>query len=321
MAESDVMSAIQDFTAHTSGVVGVAAKHLETSERISHNADTVFFTASTLKVPLLVELYRQVDAGIIDVHQRIDLTDILRVPGSGVLKELASGLQPTVHDLAMLMIIISDNTATDILYNRVGGDNINNTMRQLGLTHTHIPMTCRELLYGITGLDVGKPAHTYQLASDRLKNREFVLEGDGFSEDKSDVSSPNDMCHLLELIYEGDILSPQSREAALGYPQASAVEHGYSTRASFGNSGRPQNRQLPRRPLRCRDRVFPHRSIHSGDYGETDDGWRSIERRCQSCCYLQGGLRGVRWIVSRSVSWGMGGSMGRQLYLPQNRTL
>lgn len=215
MAESGVMSTIQDFTAHTGGVVGISAKQLETGARVNHNADTVFFTASTLKVPLLVELYRQVDAGIIDVNQRIDLTDALRVPGSGILKELASGLQSTVHDLAMLMIIISDNTATDILYNRVGGDNINNTMRQLGLTHTHIPMTCRELLYSITGLEVENPMHTYQLASDRLKNREFVLEGDGFSEDKSDVSSPNDMCRLLELIYDGDILSPQSREAVL----------------------------------------------------------------------------------------------------------
>ena len=215
MTESNVMSAIQDFTAQTGGIVGIAAKHLKTNKRIHHNADRVFFTASTLKVPLLVELYRQVDAGLIDVNQRIDLTDALRVPGSGVLKELASGLKPTVHDLAMLMIIISDNTATDILYNRVGGDNINNTMQQLGLTHTHIPMTCRELLYSITGLEVENPVHTYQLSSDRLKKREFVLEGDGFSEDKSDVSSPNDMCRLLELIYDGDILSPQSREAVL----------------------------------------------------------------------------------------------------------
>jgi beta-lactamase class A len=215
MATSGVMSAIQGVTAQTGGIVGVAAKHLETDKHVSHNAEAVFFTASTLKVPLLVELYRQVDADIIDVNQRIDLTDALRVPGSGVLKELSSGLQPTVHDLAMLMIIISDNTATDILYNRVGGDKINNTMRQLGLTHTHIPMPCRELLYSITGLEVENPAHTYQLASDRLKKQEFVLEADGFSEDKSDVSSPNDMCRLLELIYDGDILSPQSREAVL----------------------------------------------------------------------------------------------------------
>lgn len=215
MAESGVMSAIQDFTAQTGGIVGIAAKHLETDDRVCHNADTVFFTASTLKVPLLVELYRQVDAGVVDVNQRVELTDALRVPGSGVLKELSVGLQPTVHDLALLMIIISDNSATDILYNRVGGKNINDTMQRLGLNHTHIPMPCRELLYSITGLEVENPDHTYQLASDRLKNREFVLGGDGFSEDKSDVSSPDDMCRLLELIYSGDILSPQSREAVL----------------------------------------------------------------------------------------------------------
>ena len=215
MAESKVMSAIQDVTSQTEGIVGVAAKHLETGRNIRHNADTVFFTASTLKVPLLVELYRQVDGGVIDPNQRIELTDSLRVPGSGVLKELSTGLQPTVHDLAMLMIIISDNTATDILYDRVGREDINNTMRQLGLTQTHIPMTCRELLYSITGLGVKNPAHTYQLASDQLKTQQFVLEADGFSEDKSDVSSPNDMCRLLELIYNGDILSPQSREAVL----------------------------------------------------------------------------------------------------------
>ena len=90
-------------------------------------------------MPLLVELYRQVDAGIIDVNQRVDLTDALRSAGvwrpQGAISEASADGSPT---WAMLMIIISDNTATDILYNRVGGDNINNTMRRLGLNHTHI---------------------------------------------------------------------------------------------------------------------------------------------------------------------------------------
>ena len=80
-----------------------------------------------------------------------------------------------------------------------------------------------ELLYSITGLEVENPGHTYQLASDRLKKREFVLAGDGFSEDKSDVSSPDDMCRLLELIYNGDILSPPVTRGGLGYPQTSAA--------------------------------------------------------------------------------------------------
>ena len=66
------------------------------------------------------------DQGKVDLNQRVELTDAHRTPGSGVLKEMGAGLQPTIHDLAMLMIIISDNTATDILYNLVGRANLNN---------------------------------------------------------------------------------------------------------------------------------------------------------------------------------------------------
>lgn len=197
------------------GTVGVAAKHLRTGTEFRHNADELFFTASTFKVPLLVELYRQVDQGKIDLAERVELTNAVRVPGSGVLKNLGTGLQPTLHDLAMLMIIISDNSATDILYEKVGGENINNTMRELGLTKTRIPMTTRQLLYSIVGLDPQDPMHTYQMASDKLFIQQYVPDADGFSEEKSDVSSPGDMSLLLELLHEGDILSPSSREGAL----------------------------------------------------------------------------------------------------------
>jgi len=209
------MSAVESAISRVQGVVGVAARHLETGKEIRHNADSVFFMASTLKVPLLVELYRQVDEGAIDVNQRATLTDTLRVPGGGVLKELASGLQPTIHDLAMLMIIISDNSATDSLYNLVGRDNLNNTLQQLGLNQTHIPMTCRELLYSITGLDTTNPSHTHQLASKKLNTRQFDLESDGFSEERSNVSTPDDMCKLLELVLCGNFLSAPSQQAIL----------------------------------------------------------------------------------------------------------
>lgn len=209
------MTAVQNAISQVQGTIGVAARHLETGKEIRHNADTVFFTASTLKIPVLVELYRQVDQGKVDLSRRIDLTDSLRVAGSGVLKEMSNGLQPTVHDLAMLMIIISDNGATDVLYNLVGGEAINNTMRQLGLTKTRIPMTCRELIYSIVGIDTKAPPHMYNLASDRLFKQQHALDEDAFSEDKTNVSSPDDMCRLSELIYRGDILSPSSREAVL----------------------------------------------------------------------------------------------------------
>ena len=209
------MTSVETAISRIEGTVGVSARHLETGQRIQHNAAAVFFTASTLKVPLLVELYRQVDRGDIDLNQRIELTDNLRVPGSGILKEMTAGLNPTVHDLAMLMIIISDNTATDILYNLVGGDNLNNTMQQLGLLKTRIPMTVRQLLFSVVGLDMNNPDHTYAVCTERLFNEEYVPDGAGYDLDRSDVSSPRDMCSLLELLYSGDILSPASREGAL----------------------------------------------------------------------------------------------------------
>ena len=173
------MSSVESAIASVPGVVGVAAKHLDSGEEILHNASDVFFTASTFKVPLLLELFRQVDNGRIDLSERLDLNRNHRVPGSGVLKELGEGLRPTLRDLATLMIIISDNTATDILYERVGGNNIANTMRNLGLNQTNIPMTTRQLLYSVVGMDPAQPTHTYQMASDKFRevfgNGQIVL--------------------------------------------------------------------------------------------------------------------------------------------------
>ena len=209
------MTNIQTAISGIEGTVGLSARHLESGREIQHNAADVFFTASTLKVPVLVELYRQVDLGAVDLNQRVELTDRHRVPGSGILKEMTAGIRPTVHDLAMLMIIISDNTATDILYNLVGGDNLNNTLRELGLRTTRIPMTVRQLLFSVVGLDPGNPDHTYETCASRLFNQEYLLDGAGYDIDRSDVSSPGDMCKLLELLYSGDLLSNASRNGAL----------------------------------------------------------------------------------------------------------
>ena len=112
----------------------------------------------------------------------------------------------------MLMIIISDNMATDILYHMVGRENLGARLRTLGLSKTQIPMTTRELLYSVVGLDVDNPLHTYAMATDKLYLRQFVMSSDGFSEEKSDVSSPNDMCHLLEMVYRGEVLAESSRD-------------------------------------------------------------------------------------------------------------
>ena len=208
------MSVVESAISQVPGIVGVAARHLEAGKELRHNAGEVFFTASTKKIPILVELYRQADEGRVSLDERIELTESLRVPGSGVLKELAPGLQPTLHDLALLMIIISDNVATDTLYHMVGRERLDETMRGLGLTKTRIPMGSRDLLYSITGVDEDDP-QGLALVSERLARREVVPDSDALSEERSSVSSPEDMVRLLEMVYRSEVLSQSSREAVL----------------------------------------------------------------------------------------------------------
>ena len=211
------MTTLSEAVSEVPGVVGVAARHLQTGQTIGHNADTVFFTASTFKVPILAELYRQVDAGTLDMGQRVELTDGLRVPGSGVLRELGSGLAPNLHDLAMLMIIVSDNLATDILYHTVGKDSLNRTMADFGLSKTKLPMSCRDLLFSLAGLTVSESLDDFWEVSDRVEQgyRGLSPDCDALNEEKSDVSSPADMVSLLEIVHNGDFLSEGSRDGML----------------------------------------------------------------------------------------------------------
>ena len=209
------MNTLESAIAAVPAVTGMAAKHLETGQELAHQADDLYFTASTFKVPILIELYRQVDMGIIDPSARLELTDADRSPGSGVLKELAGGLRPTVRDLATLMIIVSDNTATDMLYHLVGRDRLNDTMRDLGLHQTSLPMSCKDLLNSMYGVDTDDVFEGIRQVADALAHGRVVAGSDGLSEERSDVSSPRDMVRLLEMLHRGDLLSETSTAAVI----------------------------------------------------------------------------------------------------------
>ena len=220
------MNTLESAIAAVPAATGMAAKHLDTGQELAHSADDIYFTASTFKVPILVELYRQVDMGIVDPAARLELTDDDRSPGSGVLKELASGLRPTLRDLATLMIIISDNTATDMLYRLVGPDRLDKTMQDLGLHQTSLPMSCRDLLNSMYGVETDDVFEAIRLVSDALALGRVVAGSDGLSEERSDVSSPRDMVRLLEMLHRGELLSEPSTAAVmdiLGRQQAATI--------------------------------------------------------------------------------------------------
>lgn len=132
----DLLKTKIDTIAHgVSADWGIYIKSLDTGEEVAINADVPMDTMSAIKIPLLVDVYRQVDAGKIDPTQRVAMATADKRFGTGVLRTLDPGLELSFHDALMLMIIQSDNTGTDLAFSRVGGPaHVTATMRQLGLT-------------------------------------------------------------------------------------------------------------------------------------------------------------------------------------------
>jgi beta-lactamase class A len=125
---------LQVLSQRTHGTLGVAARNLQTGEEVTWQAERAMPTASTFKFPLLVELFAQAEAGALDLDERVPLQADDQVGGSGVLRDLLPGLKPTLRDLAMLMIVVSDNSATNMLLDRVSGPPaVTAAMQALGL--------------------------------------------------------------------------------------------------------------------------------------------------------------------------------------------
>jgi beta-lactamase class A len=166
------------------GVVGVVIQDLDGEARLALNEDVVFTQASSIKLPLLVELFRQVDEGRQDLDAIVVLDEDDVVPGSGVLQQLTPGeVRLPLRDFATLMITVSDNTATNMIIDRVGMENVNETMARLGLPHTKLQR--------------------------KMQDSEAVRA------DRENLSTPGEQARLLELIYRGEVLSEASREEVL----------------------------------------------------------------------------------------------------------
>lgn len=216
ITQQEFTEAMDTFFTGLGGPVGVMVDHLDTDLELTYNADERYPTASTLKAPLLYELFRQAEEGKVDLTERVTLSHDNRVPGSGVLQDLDEGLQPTIRDLAELMIIVSDNWATDLLYERIGKEAVATTLKQLGMSSTFIPLTIREMFCVIAEKDSNDSAVDYQTLKDHLKNAKPNPDNLAFSgETSNDVSSPRDMARLMRLIHQGEGLTEDGREGVL----------------------------------------------------------------------------------------------------------
>jgi len=127
-----------EFEPASGGRITFACHNLVTGVRLGHRADERVPTASVIKLPILVHMALAAADGALDWAEQLTLTDAVKVPGTGVLKELSAGLSVSLRDLAMLMTVLSDNTATNMLIDRLGIAAVNERLRSLGLHHTRL---------------------------------------------------------------------------------------------------------------------------------------------------------------------------------------
>ena len=169
---------ILDVDRNLDGVMGVALVDLTDGHRYLLHANDVFPQASSIKICVLAELYRQVQQG------KLKLTDLYTVIASDLVQDsdIMSGLTPgvtriTLRDLATMMVAVSDNSATNVLIDRVGMDNVNALLSSQGLAQTRL--------------------------------RRKMMDVKAAAEGRENVSTPDEMMRLLEALYRGEILNKE----------------------------------------------------------------------------------------------------------------
>jgi beta-lactamase class A len=199
------------------GTIGVYARNIETGVEVSYKADDRFPMASVYKIPIMAQVFREVDAGRLNLTDRIELTEADKRLGSGLFMYMTPGLKPTLHDLLTMMIVVSDNTATDKLLGIVGPKNVNAMLATLAIKDVRVDRPTSDIIadwlaYGAPG--IGKLTLA-QMVSDpsffASFTREQMEKSDKFFlDDPRDHASPRGIADLLVKIFRNEAASEKS---------------------------------------------------------------------------------------------------------------
>src|SRR5262249_51057163 len=209
------------------GKVGVFVRNVETGAETGWNADEQFPMASTYKVAIMAQVFREVDAGRMKLDERVTLTPADARLGSGLLPYFSPGLSPTIHDLLLLMITVSDNVATDILLRRVGAKNVTAMLRQMGIDAMRVDRSTEEIIgsyleaadprfRGISGAELA--AHPEKFPA--MTKEQTEKADKAIVDDPRDHASPRAMAELLTRIVKNQAASEKSCADMLGIMQA-----------------------------------------------------------------------------------------------------
>lgn len=179
----------------TPGTLGYCVMTVGGEVLFSRNADETFPQASAIKIPILLEALVQREADKLDWNERVSIERENKVSGSGVLAEFSNGgSQLSVGDLCTLMILVSDNTATNIVIDRVGMQNVTERMASLGCPHT--------------------------------KLRRVMMDTAAAARGEENVSTPADAARIMQLLARGEFLNREISSDALAIlrkPKSTAI--------------------------------------------------------------------------------------------------
>ena len=187
------------------GVAGVAILDIRSGQRLGVNADEVFPTASSIKIHVLTQLLLRAERGEVDLAQPMSVVPDEIVLGSGVIAHLEGPVELTLLDMAILMIIASDNTATNICMRVAGLEATNQLLDGLGLTQTRVR---REMMDQLAAV-----------------------------QEQENVSTPNELVQMMALLHGG---KPQANVASkaleiLRKPKNSTLTEALPTGTKFAN--------------------------------------------------------------------------------------
>jgi beta-lactamase class A len=192
-----LQASIERTTRSINATWGVFIKSLETDEEIAIGADRQMETMSTIKIPLMVEALEQIKAGRFKLTDTYTFAQADSQPGTGTIQRLDPGAVMTIKDLMTMMIIVSDNTATEVLYRMVGGPAaVNARMDALGLPRTR-------------ALNV--PSRWFPALRAAPTTEQFYRDG----KHPFGLSTPREMGRLLEMMERGTLVDKPSSELML----------------------------------------------------------------------------------------------------------
>lgn len=219
-ASSDLQACLNDgvreILSGFRGSAGIFAKDLKRGAVYAYHADELFATASWFKLPVMVELFRRAEDGELRLTDRRQASPAASRHGSGVLKHLRHGAELSLLDFCRLMIIFSDNVATDTVMEVVPAATVNAYMARLGFSRTHIAGNVTAMHYRMAGIEPAiATLEREKLLEARIRRGNLVTAGFADRSPRGTVTTAREVGRLLEGLYKGEIVSRKASEQML----------------------------------------------------------------------------------------------------------